>query len=256
MMHHHLVPHFHMEEILAAPYMVDEANQLCQRLIEAGVHVIFTGHLHISDIGQTNMKEGSMVEIATSAAVGYPCQWRIASCNTISGKLQLRISTLHSLPSKPDFSERAREMFVDCVPTMTRGVLTRYWTEISQAIDKYRDKHPFIMRYVNIPETPEAIAQLLLKYLQVPVTQTYITFAEGNENGFDNRQLIKDLIDGVNSIVNETVRGILKPLVKVVMRLRIYSTFRLVLRSILEDLNDIGTGHETVINDHTAIIDL
>ena len=42
MMHHHLVPHFHMEEVLAAPYMVDDAYQLCQRLIEAGVHVIFT----------------------------------------------------------------------------------------------------------------------------------------------------------------------------------------------------------------------
>jgi 3',5'-cyclic AMP phosphodiesterase CpdA len=33
MMHHHLVPHFHMEETLAAPYMVDDAGQLCQRLI-------------------------------------------------------------------------------------------------------------------------------------------------------------------------------------------------------------------------------
>ena len=256
MMHHHLVPHFHMEEILAAPYMVDQAHQLCQRLIEAGVHVIFTGHLHISDIGQTNMKEGSMVEIATSAAVGYPCQWRIASCNTISGKLHMRISTLNSLPTDPDFGERARKTFVECVPTMTRGVLTRYWTEISQAIDKYRDKHPFIMHYVNIPDTPEAIAELLLKHLQEPVTQVYITFAEGNENGFDNRQIVEQLIDGVNSIVNETVRGILKPLFKLIMRLRIYSTFRLVLRSILEDLNDIGTGHETVINDHTAIIDL
>ena len=39
-------------------------------------------------------------------------------------------------------------------------------------------------------------------------------------------------------------------------RLRIYRTFKLVLRSILEDLNDISTSHEAVINDHTAIIDL
>ena len=256
MMHHHLVPHFHMEEVLAAPYMVDDAYQLCQRLIEAGVHVIFTGHLHISDISQTNMKEGSMVEIATSAAVGYPCQWRIASCNTFSGKLQLRISTLNSLPSDSNFCERARKMFVECIPTMTRGVLTRYWTEICEAIDKYSERHPFVMRYVNIPDTPEAIAELLLKHLQEPVTQVYIAFAEGNENGSDNRQIVERLIDGVNCIVNETVRGILKPLVKVAMRLRIYSTFRLVLRSILEDLNEIGTGHETVINDHTAIIDL
>ena len=30
----------------------------------------------------------------------------------------------------------------------------------------------------------------------------------------------------------------------------------MVLRSILEDRNDIGTEHETIINDHTAIIGL
>ena len=57
-------------------------------------------------------------------------------------------------------------------------------------------------------------------------------------------------------MVNQTVRGILKPFVKLAFRLRIYKTFKLVLRSILEDLNDISTSHEAVINDHTAIIDL
>ena len=254
MMHHHLVPHFHMEDTLAAPYMVGEAGELCPRLIKAGVHAIFTGHLHISDIAQTRMKEGHMVEIATAAAVGFPCQWRIASCNPVSGKLQLRISTQYSLPSEPDFGERAREVFANCIPSMTHGVLTRYWPEIKQAIDNYSIKHPFLMRFVNLPDTPEAIADLLLKHLQEPVTQAYIAFAEGNEGGFDNRHLIEQLIDGVNKIVNETVKGIFKPVAKLIMRLRIYSTFRLVLRSILEDLNDIGTKHETVINDHTAII--
>ena len=256
MMHHHLVPHFHMEDTLAAPYMVDEAGQLCQRLVQAGVHVIFTGHLHISDISQTSVREGNMVEIATAAAVGYPCQWRIATCNTAAGKMQLRSMTLHSLPSDKDFGERARDVFKNCIPTMTRGVLTRYWPEISNAIDNYRNEHSFVMRYVDVPETPDAIAELLLKNLQEPVTQAYITFAEGNEGGSDNQQLINQLIKGVDKVVDQTVRGILRPLTKAALHLRIYGTFKLVLRSILEDLNDIGTSHEAVINDHTAIISL
>ena len=256
MMHHHLVPHFHMEDTLAAPYMVDGASQLCQQLVQAGVHVIFTGHLHISDISQTNLREGTMVEVATAAAVGYPCQWRIATCNTASGKMQLRSMTLNSLPSDPDFAERAREVFKSCIPTMTHGVLTRYWPEITHAIDNYRNKHDFVMRFVDIPDSPEAIAELLLKHLQEPVTQAYITFAEGNEGGSDNQQLINQLIKGVDKVVDQTVRGILRPLTKAALHLRIYGTFKLVLRSILEDLNDIGTSHETVINDHTAIIPL
>ena len=254
MMHHHLVPHFHMEDTLAAPYMVDGAGQLCQRLVAAGVHVIFTGHLHISDIGQTSVNQDQMVEIATAAAVGYPCQWRVATCNTATGKMQLRTVTLHSLPSDPDFAERAQDVFKSCIPSMTHGVLTRYWPEISQAIDNYRSKHSFMMRYVDIPNSPEAIASLLLKHLQKPVTKAYIAFAEGNEGGSDHLALVEQLIDGVNHVANETTRGILRPVAKAALRLRVYSIARKVLRSILEDRNDIGTKHETVINDHTAII--
>jgi 3',5'-cyclic AMP phosphodiesterase CpdA len=254
MMHHHLVTHFHMEETLASPYMVDDAHGLCQRLIDAGVHVIFTGHLHISDVSQTSRQQGEMVEVATAAAVGYPCQWRMATCNTSSGKMQLRSVTLHSLPSDPDFGERAREVFKNCIPTMTQGVLSRYWPEISQAIDNYSNEHPMLMRFINLPDSPEGIAQLLLKHLQEPVTKIYIAFAEGNEGGQDNKQLATQLIDGITDLVNQTVKGILRPIVKIVMRLRIYKTFKLVLLSILEDRNDIGTKHEAVINDHTAII--
>lgn len=256
-MHHHLVAHFHMEEMLAAPYMVDEAGQLCQRLIEAGVHVIFTGHLHISDISQISFQQGTMVEIATAAAVGYPCQWRVATCNPVAGKMQLYTRTLFSLPSQPDFGENARKVFTECIPTMTHGVLTRYWPEVRQAIDNYSQKHSFIMRFVKLPDTPQGIADLLLKYLQEPVTQAYIAFAEGNEGTIgDNHQLVEELIAGADHVVNETVTGILKPFAKAALRLRIYNIARLVLRSILEDRNDIGTRHETVINDHTAIINL
>ena len=256
MMHHHLVPHFHMEDKLAAPYMVDDAAPLCGRLVEAGLHVIFTGHLHISDISQTRHRHGQMVEIATAAAVGYPSQWRMVGCNPSAGKLHLRTISLHSLPGDVDFAQRSRLVFVNCVPTMTRGVLVRYWPEICQTIDTYRQEHECVMRFINLPDTPDAVASLLLKHLQEPVTGAYIAFAEGNEGGFDHRQLIEQLIGGVDSIVDETVRGILRPLVKAVLHLRIYHTARLVLRSILEDRNDIGTRHETVINDHTAIIDL
>ena len=254
MMHHHLVPHFHMEDTLAAPYMVKDAKQLCRQLIEAGVHVVFTGHLHISDIGQTSSREGNMVEVATSAAVGYPCQWRVINCNPYSGKLQLHTRWVESLPSQPDFGERARQMFVNCIPTIVHGVLNRYWNEVSQAIDNYRHQHPFIMRYVNLPDTPEGTANLLLKHLQESVTKAYIAFAEGNEGGNDHQQLVEQLIKGMGHVVNETVRGILKPIAKIVLRLRIYGIVRLVLRSILEDRNDIGTAHEAVINDHTAIV--
>ena len=257
MMHHHLIPHFHMEDTLASPYMVKDAAPLCRQLAEAGVHVIFTGHLHISDISQTSRLGSTMVEVATAAVVGYPSQWRVVTCNTITGKLLLYTRTLTSLPSQPDFGDRARMVFVNCIPAIVRGILRRYWSDISLAIDNYRHKHPLMMRQFHLPDTPDAVADLLLESLQEPVTEAYIAFAEGNEGSRDSRdELIEQLIDGVNRIVNATVSGLARPALKVILRLRIYHMARLVLRSILEDRNDIGTPHEAVINDHTAIIDL
>ena len=256
MMHHHLAPHFHMEETLAAPYMVNEAGSFCQRLIQAGVHVIFTGHLHISDVSQISRQSGTMVEIATAAAVGYPCQWRVATCYPGNGKMNIHTRTLCSLPSNSDFGEDARKVFSNSIPTIVNGVLTRYWPEVSQAINNYSDKHSFMMRFVKLPDSPQGLAELLLKHLQDPVTKAYIAFAEGNEGTtINSRELVEQLITGADRIVNETVFGILKPFAKAALRLRIYDIARLVLRSILEDRNDIGTRHEAVINDHTAIID-
>ena len=176
----------------------------------------------------------------------------MVNCHPAAGKLQLRTITLHSLPSDPQFSDHSRQLFTDSIPTITRGILTRYWPNITQAIDNYSIKHPLIMRHVNLPDTPDGIANLLLNNLQEPVTRAYIAFAQGNETG--NNQLVEQLIRGAEQVVNETISGILRPVAKAALRLRIYGIARQVLRSILEDRNDIGTKHETVINDHTAII--
>ena len=255
MMHHHLVPHFHMEETLAAPYMVDGADQLRLGLLQAGVHVIFTGHLHISDISQMSHRYGDMVEIATAAAVGYPCQWRILTCNTVAGRMLLNTETMDALEGDPTFGERARDSFVASIPTMTRGVFTRYWPEISEAVDSYSTKHSFVARFVHLPDTPDDIADLLLRYLQEPVTQAYLAFAEGNEGGKDYRKLVDHIIDGLDKVVDETISGILRPLAKAALRWRVYGIARLVLRSILEDRNDIGTPNEVVIDDLKGIVD-
>ena len=254
MMHHHLVPHFHMEDTLAAPYVVNDAATLCQQLLQADVHAIFTGHLHISDISQASHDQGSMTEIATAAAVGYPCQWRIVTCNTATCKMQLHTGTLHSLPGDPTFGERAHAAFTASIPTMTRGVLSRYWPEISDAIAKYRGKHPIVARFVHLPNTPDGIADVLLRHLQEPVTHAYMAFAQGNEGGQDNRELVEQLIHGVDGVVGETITGILRPLARAALRLKVYGMARTVLRSILEDINDIGTPNEAIINDHIAIV--
>ena len=49
MMHHHLVPHFDQEERFLANYIVSDHNNIARQLMQAGIHTLFTGHLHVTD---------------------------------------------------------------------------------------------------------------------------------------------------------------------------------------------------------------
>ena len=59
MMHHHLVPHFDQESLLLANYIVNDHNDVALKLMEAGIHTIFTGHLHVTDAATLYNNEGN-----------------------------------------------------------------------------------------------------------------------------------------------------------------------------------------------------
>ncbi len=74
MMHHHLVQHFDQEDRLLANYIVKDHDNITRQFIQAGIHTVFTGHLHVTDaVAQYNdERTDSLVEVATGSAICYP----------------------------------------------------------------------------------------------------------------------------------------------------------------------------------------
>ena len=97
MMHHHLVPHFDKEEQLLSNYIITHHADAAQQLLEAGIHTIFTGHLHVTDAATQYTTEGndSIVEIATGSAICYPFALRTATLDRHENTLA--IDTLHPI---------------------------------------------------------------------------------------------------------------------------------------------------------------
>lgn len=78
MMHHALNLHITNAERFVSTTVINHADDIRNRLIEAGVKVILTGHFHTSDIAKdfnASLTE-PIYDIATGSLASYPCDYR------------------------------------------------------------------------------------------------------------------------------------------------------------------------------------
>lgn len=120
MVHHNVVEHMpdQAQHPLGRRYMLQNAPALLEILRNAGVQLVFTGHLHVQDIACCQ----GVYDITTGSLVSYPHPYRILEFQTDpQGQKQLRIKSnrVESLPGWPDLQESSREWMGDrSVPFM------------------------------------------------------------------------------------------------------------------------------------------
>lgn len=80
MMHHGLIEHFDMEEEFLGDYLVNDYREISAAFADAGMHYVFTGHMHANDIATMTTEAGNeLYDIETGSAVTYPCPMRFVS---------------------------------------------------------------------------------------------------------------------------------------------------------------------------------
>ena len=80
MMHHGLIEHFDMEEEFLGEYLVNDYQAVSAAFADAGIHYVFTGHMHANDIATMTTEAGNeLYDIETGSAVTYPCPMRFVS---------------------------------------------------------------------------------------------------------------------------------------------------------------------------------
>lgn len=79
MMHHPIMPHFTMNEILTA-FVVNNWRTVCSKFADAGIKYVFTGHKHVSDIAvRTSAKGNEVYDITAPSILVYPVEYRIVT---------------------------------------------------------------------------------------------------------------------------------------------------------------------------------
>jgi len=87
MMHHGIVEHFMGESAIFPDYLVDNWGENADKLMQAGLKVIFTGHFHANDATQRTTGNLSLVDIETGSPVIYDSPLRIV--NLVNDKLYI-----------------------------------------------------------------------------------------------------------------------------------------------------------------------
>ncbi|MDR1458996.1 MAG: metallophosphoesterase, partial [Bacteroidales bacterium] len=97
MMHHGLVPHLTVEPKYWGSYLVPNYESISHRLADAGIHWMFTGHMHANDIASVTSPSGNMLyDIETGSLVTYPSPVRYLTYTIEEGEYMTRTETLTS----------------------------------------------------------------------------------------------------------------------------------------------------------------
>lgn len=98
MAHHGFVPHFSMEPDLMKMYLVEDYANIAAQLADAGLEVIFTGHMHANDIAAMTTENGNtLYDIETGSNLTYPSPMRFAQLREVADSLVLSVSTLNHI---------------------------------------------------------------------------------------------------------------------------------------------------------------
>ena len=111
MMHHALLPHFNAEDQLLPSSVVQNYETVRNRLADAGVQVVLTGHIHISDIAKDYNADltRSIYDISTGSVISYPCDYRRLTLSEDRAQLSVSTNRITTLPDHPVYGTTAKE---------------------------------------------------------------------------------------------------------------------------------------------------
>lgn len=115
MMHHALVPHFVGVEKIVNSAFVNDYELVRNRMADAGIRVVFTGHFHTSDIAKdfnANLSK-HIFDVSTGSTISYPCDFRELVLNKEKSKLSITTGHVTTLENDTQFTTTSRDRLLE-----------------------------------------------------------------------------------------------------------------------------------------------
>lgn len=253
MMHHHLIEHFDKEAQLLDKYVVADHENVRNELIDAGVHAILTGHLHLSDIARDYNNGDSITEVATGSLITYPFHYRTITID--ADRMSVTTNQLKSIASNPHLLADGKRQVEQAVPGLLNSVLSR----LMGKIEKLNKKLSGVMALfgggesLDLAAQKDKIAATFHRELDDLATMAFIMLYEGNEGqNPQSKALIEQMNAGIKAVLASSLPASLGDMVEDFITENAMPMFDTQIRSMLEDRNHCGTPQKVVVDDHTA----
>ena len=187
MMHHPLFPHISGAEIFVESYAISDFETVRNRLADAGIRVILTGHFHVTDNAKdwNADKTAEIYDLNTGSTVSYPCDYRMLTLTLAGDNPSLRVKRekVTEVPSNADFQTLAENR-------LRASVENKAKSEISKKISSSTNP---LAKFVS-EEVQNKLAQL--------AGSVFIVHAEGDEDQSEEATNLKNELGVLASVVS------------------------------------------------------
>ena len=250
--HHHVAEHFDSERRLLKNYVISNAQAAIDTLTSAGVHAIFTGHLHVTDAARAWNSQGtdSLTELATGSLVTYPLNYRVADIK--GGTMHV---TTASVASEKMLAE-ARTQIERMAPVMLKAKLDGYYDKIAGKLKQFAGLMSFGGNSgdLGMPSRDD-LNQAIDEEIAPMAVKGVLLVLQGNEGQHGGGDAVKQVHTMAQKASEMMLPGMMGGMGGVIME-QIYPQIEAIATSILEDKNNVGTDHETTVDDHTCNVKL
>ena len=252
MQHHNITEHYDRQSLMQRRYILKNYKEVRQKLIEHGIHMVFTGHTHVNDIAQYRTDVDSLVDVETGSLLAYPNAWRKIKVNKDFTKWDLSIGYVKEIPSLADVQKVSYQHCLNSLPGIVKANADIFWP----TLDRKRSVLTNIkLDGAIIPTTLEEFREWFAKCLGDKICQAFIMHFEGNEGkNMKSAALINDLrekfIDMFRKrLADHHVSDDKAKLLLVFVGAYYDKNFRLQMESMLTDTNQLAEEGLSSITD-------
>lgn len=111
MMHHPIMEHFTGQTEMKSDAIIKDDENVRSRFMEAGIHTVFTGHFHTTDVAMAYNENhtDSIFDITTGSMISYPMHHRWVTLSENLSRMEINTFVTDSIEGHPEIVDVAKK---------------------------------------------------------------------------------------------------------------------------------------------------